>query len=99
MKFSNIELPSNCKFGFLLSIVFAVIAIYFFYLKSMAIALSILFAALLFIILTFIKPNLFLPIITLWMRLNDLFSLLVSYLFMGLIFFGLMTPGAIIMRI
>jgi hypothetical protein len=99
MKFLYIQLPSSRKLGFLLSIVFANIAIYLLYFKSLAITLTFLVVSFLFIILIFLKPNLFLPINTLRMKLNDSFSLIISHLFMGLIFFGLITPCAIIMRI
>ena len=99
MKFLNIQLPSSRKLGFLLSIVFANIAVYFLYFKSLAITLTFLFASFLFVILIFVKPNLFFHIKTLWMKLIDLFSLIISHLFMGIIFFGLFTPCAIIMRI
>ena len=49
--------------------------------------------------ITFIKANVLLPFNQLWMRFGVLLSIIVSPLVLGLIFFGLFTPIAFLMRL
>ena len=99
MKFSEVELPSNRKFGFFFTLVFAVAAAYFFEAVKMTWAYAFIAAALIFLIVTLVKSDALLPLNKLWMRLGLLLSMIVSPIVLGVIFFGLFTPIAILMRL
>ena len=99
MKFSEIELPSNRKFGFFFTFVFVVFAAYFYYSDDVTWAYSFIVAALLFLLVTLIKSDALLPLNQLWMRFGLLLGMIVSPIVLGVIFFGLFTPIAILMRL
>ncbi len=99
MKFSEIELPSNRKFGFFFTFVFAAAAAYFFHATSITWAYVFVTAALIFLLITLIKSDVLLPLNKLWMRFGLLLGMIVSPIVLGIIFFGLFTPIAILMRL
>jgi uncharacterized membrane protein YjgN (DUF898 family) len=99
MKFSEVELPSNRKFGFFFTFVFAIAAAYFFYYVKMTWAYTFITAALVFLIVTLAKSDTLLPLNKLWMRFGLLLGMIVSPIVLGVIFFGLFTPIAAIMRL
>ena len=99
MKFSEIELPSNRKFGFFFTFAFAAAAAYFFHAASITWAYVFVTAALIFLLITLIKSDVLLPLNKLWMRFGLLLGMIVSPIVLGIIFFGLFTPIAILMRL
>ena len=99
MKFSEIELPSNRKFGFFFTFAFAAAAAYFFHAESITWAYVFVTAALIFLLITLIKSDVLLPLNKLWMRFGLLLGMIVSPIVLGIIFFGLFTPIAILMRL
>ena len=99
MKFPEIELPSNRKFGFFFTFVFVVAATYFYYSANVTWTFVFSAAALAFLLVTLIKSDALLPLNKLWMRFGLLLSMIVSPIVLGVIFFGLFTPYALIMRI
>ena len=99
MKFTKIELPSNRKFGFFFTLVFAVAATYFYYSANEAWAYVFTAAAKIFLLVTLIKSDALLPLNKLWMRFGLLLGMIVSPIVLGIIFFGLFTPIAMLMRL
>ena len=99
MKLSEVELPSNRKFGFFFTLVFAVAAAYFFEAVKMTWAYAFIAAALVFLIVTLVKSDALLPLNKLWMRFGLLLGIIVNPIVFGLIFFGLFTPVATLMRL
>ena len=99
MKFSEIELPSNRKFGFFFTFVFAVAAAYFYCSTNISWAYLFIGAASIFLLVTLIKSDALLPLNKLWMRFGFLLGMIVSPIILGIIFFGLFTPIAILMRL
>ena len=99
MKFSEIELPSNRKFGFFFTFVFAVVATYFYYSANVTWAYGFITAALIFLLVTLVKSDALLPLYKLWMRFGLLLGMIVSPIVLGIIFFGLFTPTAMLMRL
>ena len=99
MKFSEIKLPSNRKFGFFFTFVFAVAATYFYYSANVTWAHVFIAAALVFLFVTLIKSDALLPLNKLWMRFGFLLGMIVSPIVLGIIFFGLFTPIAVLMRL
>tara|TARA_B100000768_G_scaffold157445_1_gene155512 strand:+ start:156 stop:554 length:399 start_codon:yes stop_codon:yes gene_type:complete len=98
MKFSDIELPSNKKFGFFFTFVFAILAFYFLFIDSILWAQALALLAVLFLLITVIIPQVLLPLNKLWMRLGLLLGMIVSPIVLGIIFFGLVTPYGVVMR-
>ena len=99
MKLSEIELPSNRKFGFFFTFVFAVIGAYFFYSEIMTWAYAFIIAAMTFLVVTLVKSDALLPLNKLWMRFGLLLGTIVSPIVLGVLFFGLFTPLAVLMRL
>ena len=100
MKFPEVELPSNRKFGIFFSVVFIIVAaIFYFYFLDHSIAFVLLIFALVTFIVTYLNPNILLPLNKLWMRFGLLLGMIISPIIMGVIFFGLFTPYSIVIRI
>ena len=99
MKFSEIELPSNRKFGFFFTFVFALAAAYFYNSDIMTWAYLFSATSLIFLVITLVKDELLLPLNKLWMRFGLLLGIIVSPIVLGVIFFGLFTPIAMLMRL
>ena len=99
MKISEIELPSNKKFGFFFTFVFAVASAYFYKTASASWAYTFGLASLSFLIITTGKAEILLPLNKLWMRFGHLLGMIVSPIVLGVIFFGLFTPIAFVMRL
>jgi hypothetical protein len=99
MNFSDINLPSNRKFGFFFSFVFLLVFVYFFLKQSVFITYLFGSLSLLFFILSIVKANILLPINKLWMRFGILLGMIVSPIILGFIFFFIFTPLAISMRL
>ena len=99
MKFSEIEFPSNRKFGFFFTFVFVTAAAYFYYAANVGWAYVFVAAASIFLIITLIKSDALLTLNKLWMRFGLLLGMIVSPIVLGIIFFGLFAPIAILMRL
>ncbi len=99
MKFSEIELPSNRKFGFLFTFVFALAAAYFYYSANVSWAYVFIATALIFLLITLTKSDALLSLNKLWMHFGLLLGMIVSPIVLGIIFFGLFTPIAMLMRL
>ena len=99
MNISEIELPSNRKFGFFFTFVFAMLAAYFHYSANLSWAYVFVATALIFLLVTLIKSDALLPLNKLWMRFGFLLGMIVSPVVLGIIFFGLFTPIAMLMRL
>lgn len=96
---SHLTLPSNRKFGFFFSSIFLLGAI-FLQLKDVVLwsfACSVLSIA--FFSASLIKPDSLLILNRIWMKLGLLLGAVVSPLVLGMIFFLIFTPSAVIMRI
>ena len=99
MKFSDIELPSNRKFGFFFTFIFAMTSAYFHYSTSVTWTYIFTAVALVSLLVTLIKSDALLPLNKLWMRFGFLLGRIISPLVLGVIFFGLFTPIATLMRL
>ena len=99
MKFSEIELPTNKKFGFFFTFVFAVASVYFYNAIYILWACTFGFASLTFLVITVARAEILLPLNKLWMRFGYLLGMIISPIVLGIIFFGLFTPIAYGMRL
>ena len=99
MNLNDIKLPTNRKFGFFFTLVFFIAWIYFYKSSSFTISYVLLSTSLLFITVTLLKPKLLLPLNKLWMQFGLLLGMIISPIVLGVIFFGIFTPVAFLMRI
>lgn len=99
MKLSEIELPSNRRFGFFFTFVFALAAFYFFISADLILAQIFTAGSLIFSVISLVKSEALLPLNKLWMRFGLILGTIVSPIVLGMIFFGIFTPIAIIMRL
>ena len=99
MKFSEIELPSNNRFGFFFTFVFAVASSYLYNATSALWAYTFGFVSLSFLTISMVKAEILLRLNKLWMQLGHLIGIMVSPIVLGIIFFGLFTPIALFMRL
>ena len=99
MTISEIELPSNKKFGFFFTFVFTLATVYFYYSASVVWAYTFASTSVIFLVLTLVKSDIFLPLNKLWMSFGLLLGKIVSPVVLGIIFFGLFTPTAFFMRL
>ena len=99
MKSDKLILPTNKKFGFFFSFIFLFLSIYFIY--NFSLILSLFFGSLFLItlFLTFFSPDLLLPFNKLWFKIGLVLNKIVSPLLLGLIFYLLITPTAVVMRL
>ena len=95
----NLNLPSNRKFGFFFIFVFVVTAAYFYYAENIVWVYIFVAAAMIFLFITLIKSDALLHINKLWMRIGLLLGMLVSPVVLGVIFYGMFTPIAMLMRL
>jgi hypothetical protein len=99
MKLSEIELPSNRKFGFFFTGIFLLLGGYFYYIKWVLAAYVLGGLSLVLLLVTLIRADALLPLNKLWMRFGLLLGMIVNPIVMGIIYFGLFTPISIITRL
>nr|VFK79555.1 MAG: hypothetical protein BECKSD772D_GA0070982_105412 [Candidatus Kentron sp. SD] len=99
MKFSEVELPSNRKFGFFFTAIFLIIGLYFLSGESASFSYVLFCVAALFSLVTLVRAELLLPLNKLWLRLGLLLGMIVSPIVLGVIFFGLFTPISLLMKL
>jgi len=95
----EIQLPSNKNFGYFFTFLFAIVAVYFYYSKSIFWANLFVAISSIFLLIVVIKSDILLPLNKLWMRFGFLLAAIVSPIILGIIFFGIFTPFAMIMRL
>ena len=98
MDHRDIKIGSNRSFGFVFFVVFLLISIYPF-LKDGNIRLWSLIISIIFLVLGLLNSNLLSPLNKLWFRFGLFLGKIISPIIMGIIFFLVVTPIAIIMRL
>ena len=94
----NIKRKDNITFGILFFILFLIIGLY--PLKSEGlIRIWSVVLSLVFLIITIIRPNLFTFMNKLWIQFGILLGKIISPVVMGLVFFFVVTPIGILVRI
>lgn len=91
----EIELPSNRKFGFFFSAVFAVVFAFFFYHGSTLWYAIFGVLAVVTLAVTLIDADKLLIFNKGWMKLGLLLAMIISPIVLGIIFFILITPVAV----
>ena len=93
------KLPSNKKFGFFFTAVFAISALYLFHKEKILISFIFCFLTFLSFLITQFKANMLLPFNKIWIKLGLLMGKIVSPIILGIIFFGIFLPIGILMKI
>ena len=96
---NEIHLPPNKNFGYFFTFLFALAAVYFYFSENVTWANIFATISATFLIITLIKSDALLPINKLWMRFGLLLGMIVSPIVLGIIFFGIFTPIAKLMRL
>ncbi len=99
MKFEDIKLPSNRNFGFFFGAIFVLISGYFYLHGKNYYSITAFLLASSFAILAIAKPKILKPLNVLWMFLGYIIGKIVSPLILGIIFFGMFTPIALLTRL
>tara|TARA_B110000008_G_scaffold259934_1_gene280165 strand:- start:271 stop:672 length:402 start_codon:yes stop_codon:yes gene_type:complete len=96
---TELQLPSNKKFGFFFTAIFIAACVYFNLEENFL--LMYIFSTLsgLFLLITLINSDILQPLNNLWMQFGMLLGNIVSPIVMGIIFFGLFTPISLVMRL
>ena len=96
--FINIEKKNNIIFGLIFFVLFLIIGLY--PLKSDGIVrIWSIILSLVFLIITIIRPNLFVFLNRLWIQLGLLIGKIISPIIMGFVFFFVVTPVGLLVRI
>jgi predicted membrane metal-binding protein len=98
MNNNKIKLGSNRSFGIVFFIVFLIIATYPL-LNDNSIRLWSLVIGIIFLILGIINSKVLTPLNILWMKFGLLLGKIVSPVVMGFVFFGVITPISIMMKL
>ena len=98
MNNQNIKLPSNRSFGLLFFIVFLVISIWPLSYNG-EIRIISLIISIIFLILGLINSNILKPLNFIWMKFGMLLGRIISPVILGIIFFFVVTPTGLIMRL
>ena len=97
-KLNKVSKKNNITFGILFFVLFLIIGLY--PLKSVGvIRIWSITLSLLFLIITIIKPNLFTYLNRLWIKFGILLGKIISPIVMGLVFFFVVTPIGVLVRI
>ena len=98
MKNTAINIGSNKSFGIVFFIVFLIIAIYPL-INNEGLRIWSFIISIIFFILGFINSKILTPLNKLWFKFGLLLGRIISPVIMGIIFFFVVTPTALIMRI
>ena len=99
MNFKELQLPSNKKFGRFFSTVFLLLTIYLYFAGYVTFLVVSIILFLLTAIITLTKPSLLSPFNRFWMSIGFIIGRVVSPIVLGIIFFLVFSPIAIIMRL
>lgn len=99
MDLHKLELPSNKKFGLFFSAIFLCISIYMYTQTKYTLCVFFVCLFCLFSLCSLTKPKLLEPLNFWWMMLGLLLSKIANPLLLGVIFFVIITPTAIVAKL
>jgi len=97
-KIDSLELPSNAKIGYLFTVIFGLLGIYFLSEDFFAESLFLMGMSMTFLLIVLIKADLLYSLNKLWMQFGLLLGMIVSPIVLGIIFFAIFTPIGILTR-
>ena len=99
MKLSEAKLPSDKVFGHFFSFIFIISGLYLYFLEKSQIGFIFFALFFLFLIISFLQPQLLRPLNKIWMKLGLMLGMIVSPIVLGIMYFGLFTPLSFITKI
>jgi len=93
------KMPTNTRFGWFFTAVFSLIALYAYVHQMRYFALAATLAATVFLVTTLLKPKILAPLNIIWYQVGILLGKVISPIVLGIIFFVLITPISLIIRI
>ena len=94
----EIKLPTNKNFGTVFFLVFLIISL-FPLLKNENIRIWSIIIALIFLVLGLLNSKFLTPLNKIWFRIGIILGNFVSPIVMGMVFFAIVTPTSLIMRV
>ena len=98
MKQKQIKISSNKSFGLVFFVIFIIIALWPL-LNDGNIRIWSIIVSIIFLILGLLNSKILTPFNKLWMRLGALLGIIVSPIVMGVVYFGIITPIGLIMKL
>ena len=98
MKQKEIKISSNKSFGLVFFVIFIIIALWPL-LNDGNIRIWSIIISIIFLILGLLNSKILTPFNKLWMRLGALLGIIVSPIVMGVVYFGIITPIGLIMKL
>ncbi len=98
MKFKDIELPSNKKFGYFFTLIFFILSVYFFSFENYLLSLFFLMFSVILFLITIFKPSFLTIFNKSWMFLGFFLGKIVNPIILGSIYFIIFSPVGIIRR-
>ena len=98
MKVKEIKTSSNKSFGLVFFVIFIIIALWPL-LNDGNIRIWSIIVSIIFLILGLLNSKILTPFNKLWMRLGALLGIIVSPIVMGVVYFGIITPIGLIMKL
>lgn len=99
MSFTEIEIPSNKKFGFFFGFLISLIALYLLLYQNIIFGIMGINIAIGLFLISFLRPNLLLPLNKFWMKLGLLLGKIVNPFVLGSIFFIIFTPVSLFFKL
>ena len=96
---TDIKIISNSKFGCFFSFVLALFSGYMYWKENLLLALSLATLSVLLFAVTLFCTQVLTPLNMLWFRLGIFLGKIVNPIVLGIIFFGLITPVSLVMKI
>lgn len=94
------KLPSNKKFGLLFCFIFLIIGFYFYlYSFSQKLIIAAFIISLIFFSISILKPSLLKYLNFIWFQFSLILSKIINPIILGIIFFFVITPFALIAKI
>lgn len=98
-QFGDIKLPSNRRFGLFMATVLAIVAAYLFATENWVEAGAAGLLAAGFASTAMLRPALLTPLNRAWMALGVALGMIVSPVVLAILFFGIFTPLALLLRL
>ena len=98
MKNNDIKIGTNKSFGIVFFLFFLIVTVFPLF-KDGNIRIWSLIIAIIFLILGFLNSKVLTPLNKIWFKLGILLGSFVSPIVMGIVFFAIVTPTSIIMRL
>ena len=95
---NNIKMPSNRSFGIVFFVVFIIVSLYPL-LNDQNIRIWSLIVAIIFLILGLLNSKILTPLNKIWFKFGILLGSFVSPVVMGIVFFAIVTPTSLIMKV